>query len=150
VSLKGNIMNRMVRLCGWLAVYAAVIGGNSITARAQQTPDPHQVPVMDGEAGPCSVSFTVTDEKGVPVYDARIRVHIAYGFGGFRRLDLEAATNIDGKTLIKGLPQKVKGGILYFHGVQGRREGDATYDPAKNCGGINSFIVLKEDKPATD
>jgi len=92
----------------------------------------------------------VTDEKGAPVYDARIRVHIAYGFGGFRRLDLEAATNVDGKSLVKGLPQKVKGGILYFHGVQGKREGDATYDPAKNCGGINSSIVLREDKSATD
>ncbi|MGH9497828.1 MAG: hypothetical protein ACRD3L_01675 [Terriglobales bacterium] len=106
-------------------------------------PDPHQVPVMNGDAGPCSVSFTVTDEKGTPVYDARIHVHIAYGFGGFRRLDLEAATNVDGKARIKGLPQKVKGGILYFHGVQGKREGEATYDPAKNCGGINSSIVLK-------
>jgi hypothetical protein len=131
-------------------VVMAVLAGSLMTVRSQQTPDPHQVPVMDGEAGPCSVSFTVTDEKGAPVYDARIRVHIAYGFGGFRRLDLEAATNVDGKTLIKGLPQKVKGGILYFHGVQGKREGDATYDPAKNCGGVSSSIVLKEDKAATD
>jgi hypothetical protein len=127
-----------------------VVAGNAGTAQGQQMPDPHQVPVMDGEAGPCSISFTVTDEKGAPVYDARVRVHIAYGFGGFRRLDLEAATNVDGKTLIKGLPKKVKGDILYFHGTQGSREGDATYDPGKNCGGINSSIVLKEDKAATD
>jgi hypothetical protein len=121
-----------------------VAGGNS-SARAQQTPDPHQLPVMDGEAGPCSVTFTVTDEKGAPVYDARVRVKIADGFGGFHRLDLEAATNVDGKTLIKGLPKKVKGDILSFHATQGSREGLATYDPAKNCGGINSSIVLKED-----
>jgi hypothetical protein len=95
-------------------------------ARAEQIPDPHQVPVMDGEAGPCSVSFTVTDEKGAPVYDARIRVHIAYGFAGVRRLDLEAATNVDGKTLIKGLPQKVKGDIVVFswHPGTTRRVGD--------------------------
>ena len=150
MSVKRNYMNSMVRFCGWLAVFAVVIGGGSMTARAQQTPDPHQVPVMDGEAGPCSVAFTVTDEKGAPVYDARVRVKIAYGFGGFRRLDLEAATNVDGKTLIKGLPRKVKGDILYFHGVEEKREGDATYDPAKNCGGISSSIVLKEDKAATD
>ncbi|MFZ0284231.1 MAG: hypothetical protein WAL32_03290 [Terriglobales bacterium] len=128
----------------------SLLAGALIPVYAQQTPDPHQVPVMDGDAGPCSVTFTVTDEKGAPVYDARIRVHIAYGFGGFHRLDLEAATNIDGKALIKGLPQKVKGGILYFHGVQGKREGDATYDPAKNCGGINNSIVLREEKSATD
>jgi hypothetical protein len=105
---------------------------------------------MDGEAGPCSVSFTVTDEKGAPVYDARIRVKLRYGFAGVKHLDLEAATNVDGKTLIKGLPQKVKGDILYFRGTQGSREGSATYDPAKNCAGINSSIVLREDKAATD
>lgn len=144
-------MNRGIHFWRWVSAFVVIMGvsGNLMTAHAQ-TPDPHQVPVMDGEAGPCSVSFTVTDEKGSPVYDARIRVHIAYGFGGFRRLDLEAATNVDGKTLIKGLPRKVKGDILYFHGVQGKREGDATYDPAKNCGGINSSIVLKEAKSATD
>ena len=115
------------------------------TAQTEQLPDPHQVPVMDGEAGPCSVAFTVTDEKGAPVYDARVRVKIKYGFGGVRRLDLEAATNVDGKTLIKGLPKKVKGDLLYFEATQGKREGSAVYDPVKNCGGINSSIVLKEE-----
>ena len=45
-----------------------------VPVQAQQTPDPHQVPVMDGEAGPCSITFTVTDVKGAPVYDARIPV----------------------------------------------------------------------------
>jgi hypothetical protein len=144
-------MNRMFRSCGWFVVFALTIwaSGNLVRVRAQ-TPDPHQVPVMDGEAGPCSVSFTVTDDKGAPVYDARIRVKMRYGFAGAKHLDLEAATNVDGKTLIKGLPQKVKGGILYFHGVQGKREGDATYDPAKNCGGIDSSIVLREDKAVGD
>jgi hypothetical protein len=127
-----------------------VLAGSFVTAGSLQVPDPHQIPVMDGEAGPCSVSFTVTDEKGAPVYDARIRVKMRYGFAGVKHLDLEAATNVDGKTQIKGLPQKVKDGILYFHGTQGKREGSATYDPAKNCGGINSSIVLKEDKSATD
>jgi len=144
-------MNRVTHFVGWLSVFAVMIGisGSFVPVRAQM-PDPHQVPVMDGEAGPCSVSFTVTDEKGAPVYDARVRVKMRYGFAGVKHLDLEAATNVDGKTLIKGLPQKVKDGILYFHAVQGKREGDATYDPGKNCGGINSSIVLREDKSATD
>jgi hypothetical protein len=120
------------------------VGGMAL-AHAQQTPDPHQVPVMDGEAGPCTVSFTVTDIKGAPVYDARIRVHIAYGLMGVRRLDLEAATNVDGKTQFKGLPEKVKGGTLMFRALQGKREGSAIYDPAKNCGGQQSSIVLIEN-----
>ena len=111
---------------------------------AQQAPNPHDIPVMDGEAGPCSVAFTVTDMNGAPVYDARIRVHIEYGFAGVRRLDLEGATNIDGKTQFKGLPKKVKGGTLYFRAAQGKREGSASYDPEKSCGGESDSIVLTE------
>ncbi len=124
---------------------ALVLTTGLMAAEGQQTPDSHQVPVMDGEAGPCSVGFTVTDVKGAPVYDARIRVHIAYGFAGVRRLDLEAATNVDGKTQFKGLPEKVKGGILMFRASQRKRDGSAIYDPAKNCSGQQSSIVLTGD-----
>jgi hypothetical protein len=140
-------MSVPVRSCKFVLYRAAifVLAVSLTSAHAQQTPDPHQVPVMDGEAGPCSVAFTVTDAKGALVYDARIRVHIAYGFAGVRRLDLEAATNVDGKTQFKGLPEKVKGGILTFRATQGKREGSATYDPAKNCGGLESSIVLSGD-----
>jgi hypothetical protein len=126
-----------------VAVFVSAVA--FVPAHAQQTPDPHQVPVMDGEAGPCSIAFTVTDAKGEPVYDARIRVHIAYGFAGVRKLDLEAATNVDGKTQFKGLPEKVKGGTLMFRASQGKRDGSAIYDPAKNCSGQQSSIVLTEN-----
>jgi hypothetical protein len=119
-----------------VAVFMMV--GAFAPAYAQQTPDLHEVPVMDGEAGACSIAFTVTDVKGAPVYDARIRVHIAYGFAGVRRLDLEAATNVDGKTQFKGLPEKVKGGTLIFRASQGKRDGSAVYDPAKKCSGQQS------------
>jgi hypothetical protein len=122
-----------------------VVAGSLVPVHGQQTPDPHRVPVMDGEAGPCSIAFTVTDIKGAAVYDASIRVHIAYGFAGVRRLDLEAATNVDGKTQFKGLPEKVKGGILTFRATQGKREGAASYDPSKNCSGQQSSIVLTGD-----
>jgi hypothetical protein len=125
------------------AVFMIVVG--FVPAYAQQTPDPHEVPVMDGEAGPCSIAFTVTDIKGAPVYDARIRVHIAYGFAGVRRLDLEAATNVDGKTQFKGLPEKVKGGTLIFRASQGKRDGSAVYDPARKCSGQQSSIVLTDN-----
>jgi hypothetical protein len=140
-------MRALVESCKLMLFSAAVLvlTVGLALAHAQQTPDPHQVPVMDGEAGPCSIAFTVTDGKGAPVYDARIRVHMAYGFMGVKRLDLEAATNVDGKTQFKGLPEKVKGGILSFRATQGRREGSATYDPAKNCSGQQSSIVLTGD-----
>jgi len=129
----------------WLFCLAVLVSIGAFVPAHAQTPDPHQVPVMDGEAGPCSVAFTVTDAKGAPVYDARIRVHIAYGFAGVRKLDLEAATNVDGKTQFKGLPEKVKGGTLMFRASQGKREGSAIYDPAKNCSGQQSSIVLTEN-----
>jgi len=139
-------MRILVQSCKFVVFSAAifVLVGGLKSLHAQQAPDPHQVPVMDGEAGPCSVAFTVTDVKGAPVYDARIRVHIAYGFAGVRRLDLEAATNVDGKTQFKGLPEKVKGGTLIFRASQGKRDGSAIYDPAKNCSGQQSAIVLTE------
>ena len=127
------------------AFFALLLVSSLMSAQTQ--PNPHDVPVMDGQAGPCSVSFTVTDINGAPVYDAKVRVHIEYGFAGVRRLDLEAATNIDGKTQFKGLPKKVKGGVLYFQASQGKREGSATYDPEKGCSGENDSIVLTESKP---
>src|SRR5271170_4752430 len=126
-----------------LGVYVLI--GGLVPAHAQQTPDPHQVLVMDGEAGPCSIGFTVTDAKGAPVYDARIRVHMAYGFAGVSRLDLEAATNVDGKTQFKGLPEKVRGGTLTFRASQGKRDGSAVYDPATKCSGQQSSIVLTDN-----
>ena len=138
-----SVVSRSYKILSTAAIFALV--GSLMSLQAQQTPDPHQVPVMDGEAGPCSVAFTVTDANGAPVYDARIKVHIAYGFAGVRKLDLEAATNVDGKTQFKGLPEKVKGGTLIFHASQGKRDGSAVYDPAKNCNGQQSSIVLTEN-----
>ena len=93
---------------------------------------------MDGESKPLiPIAFSVTDVKGRARYlmTPASRVHIAYGFAGVRKLDLEAATNVDGKTQFKGLPEKVKGGTLIFHASQGKRDGSAIYDPAKNCDG---------------
>ena len=130
--------------CRLILSIATILFLGFMPARAQQAPDPHQVPVMDGEAGPCSVSFIVTDVKGTPVYDARIKVHIAYGFAGVRRLDLEAATNVDGKTEIKGLPKKVKGEVLYFNAMQGNLRGTYTYDPVTSCDSGKGTIILTE------
>lgn len=136
-------MSRLIHPSRLALFLAEVLVATGVLVFSQTQPDPHQVPVMDGEAGPCSVAFTVTDTNGAPVYDARIRVHIAHGFAGVRRLDLEAATNVDGKTQFKGLPEKVKGGILYFNASKDKLVGSATYDPAKNCGGQSSSIVLE-------
>jgi hypothetical protein len=61
-----------------------------------QSPN-EKVPVIQGGAGPCSLELTVMGADGKPAYAATVKVHIAYGFGGMRRLDLEEGTNSDGE-----------------------------------------------------
>jgi hypothetical protein len=102
--------------------------------QAQTAPpaDPKAVPVIDGGVGPCSADFTVTDATNAPVYDAKIRVHIAYGFMYLHKLDLEVGTNASGKARFTGLPDRTKQG-LFFHASASGHEGSAFDDPAKTC-----------------
>ena len=95
--------------------------------------DAHKVPVMDGGAGPCSLELTVNGPDGKPVYAARVKVHINYGFGGFHKLDLEAGTNVDGKLKFTGLPDRVRRPPLEFHAQKDDMQGMATYDPLNEC-----------------
>jgi len=114
------------------------------TLPAQNIPpvDPKTVPVIDGGIGPCSVDFTVDDSNEAPVYDAKIRVHITYGFMNLHKLDLEVGTNIDGKARFIGLPDRTKQG-LFFRASQGASEGSAFDDPAKTCK-ANLTIALEK------
>ena len=102
--------------------------------QAQSSPaaDPKSVPVIDGGIGPCSADFTVTDAAAAPVYAAKIKVHIAYGFLYLHKLDLEVGTNASGQARFTGLPDRTKQG-LFFRASEGGREGSAFVDPAKTC-----------------
>jgi hypothetical protein len=102
------------------------------TAALAQTPDPKAVPVLDGAAGPCSADFTITNASGAPVYAAKVKVHIAYRFAGFHKLDLELSTNADGKARFTGLPDRVKR-PLTFYASEGDSTGEATVDPSATC-----------------
>jgi hypothetical protein len=97
-----------------------------------QNPDPRSIPVVDGGIGPCTADFTITGADNKPVYLAKIKVHIAYGFMSTRKLDLEVSTNIDGKARFTGLPDRVKRG-LFFEASEGDRTGNAFDDPSKTC-----------------
>jgi hypothetical protein len=105
--------------------------------------DPHTIPVIDGSIGPCSADFTVTDAGGVPVYDAKVRVHIAYGFMNTHKLDLEVGTNIDGKASVTGLPDRIKHGF-YFHASQADRSAEVFDDPANTCKAKFSIVLQKK------
>ena len=97
-----------------------------------QTPDPHSIPSVDGAVGSCSADFTITDADKKPVYNAKVRVHIAYGFLRIRKLDLEVSTNADGKARITGLPNRLKFPLL-FQASEGDREAEVTDDPSATC-----------------
>jgi len=104
-----------------------------LLSHAQAPANNEKVPVIDGGAGPCSLELTVTGADGKPVYAATVKVHIKYGFGGMRRLDLEAGTNSDGKVKFAGLPAKVQRPPLEFHASKDEFEGVASFDPSTEC-----------------
>jgi hypothetical protein len=100
---------------------------NSSSANASQ-----MTPEMDGGAGPCSLLLTVSHE-GKPAVAAHVKVHIAYGFGGIRKLDLDAYTGNDGKLKFTGLPARVKRPPLELHASKDKLVGTTTYDPESEC-----------------
>jgi hypothetical protein len=104
------------------------------------------VPVMDGGAGPCSLELTITGPGTKPVYDATVKVHIAYGFAGARKLDLQAGTNADGKLKFTGLPARVHRPPLEFQATKGEFQAVVDYDPSAECEAKHE-ITLGKPKP---
>jgi len=98
---------------------------------------------MDGAAGPCSLELTVTSPDGKPAYAATVKVHVAYGFGGARRLDLEAGTNSDGKLKFTGLPARVHRPPLEFNASKDDLSGVATYDPSAECHATHEIMLVR-------
>lgn len=107
--------------------------------------DPKTVTEIDAGLGPCTADFTITDEANKPVYAASVRVHIAYGFMGTHKLDLEAGTNADGKARFIGLPDRTRQG-LFFRASEGDREGSAFDDPAKTCKTQFTIVLRKKQQ----
>ncbi len=101
------------------------------------------VPVMDGAAGPCSCELAIMTPDGKPAAAADVKVHIEYGFGGFRRLDLEAGANADGKVKFTGLPAKVKRPPLEFRASKDQLVGVATFDPQTECQARHDITLEK-------
>jgi len=101
-----------------------------------------QVPMIDGGAGPCSLELTVTTADGKPVYAATVKVHMAYGFAGVRKLDLEAGTNAEGKVKFTGLPERVHRPPLEFQASKDQLTGTAAYNPDSECHAKHEIIVV--------
>ncbi len=142
----------------WVFLLAGPVGflcatqaqSNQQTTVSQVSPAVVQeMPVMDGGAGPCSLELRATTPDGKPVYDATIKVHIAYGFGGFHRLDLQAGTNADGKVKFIGLPSRVRRPPLEFLASKDQLVGTVMYDPGEECQAKHD-LVLDKPKPSPD
>jgi hypothetical protein len=110
-------------------------------------PDPHSVSAVDAGLGSCSADFTITDADNKPVYAAKIKVRIAYGFASARKLDLEVGTNVDGKARFTGLPERLKKG-LFFEASESDRTGNAFDDPAKTCKAQFAVTLRKLTQPS--
>jgi hypothetical protein len=123
----------MHRSAPGLALIALFLLARAVFGQSPSSQPAQQIPVMDGGAGPCSLVVTVRAPDTKPVLAAKVNVHIAYGFAGVRKLDLEAYTNADGKLKFTGLPSKVKDPPLQFQATKDQLTGVATYNPASEC-----------------
>src|ERR1700724_1487967 len=130
-------MNRMHR------VLCSIVAAAPLLSRAQAPARNEKVPVIQGGAGPCSLELSVMGADGKPVYAATVKVHIKYGFGGMRRLDLEAGTNSDGKVKFAGLPARVQRPPLEFHLSKDEYEGVTDFDPSKECAARHDIRLAK-------
>jgi len=110
---------------------------------AAETAASHTIPAIDGAIGTCTANFTVTDAAAAPVYDAKIRVHIAYGFMYLHKMDLEVGTNVDGKARFTGLPARTKDGLA-FQASKADRAGTAFVDPSTTCKADLTVVLQKK------
>jgi hypothetical protein len=129
-SLAGLRLGKVflkTRLLMTAAVVSAAATGIVLAA------PPTEVPVINGNLGPCTVDFTILDSSDKPIYDAKIRVTILYGFMNKRKSDLEIGTNSDGKARFEGLPDKLKKPPLEFKVSSGDLEKTVKHAPASDC-----------------
>ena len=138
ISLRMTII-----ICILLIIFGVEITG----VHGQAPPASQAVPTIDAGLGSCTLELTIATPDGKPAAAANVKVHIAYGFGGFHKLDLEAGANSDGKVKFTGLPARVRRPPLEFQASKDQLTGVAMYDPASECQGKHD-IVLEKPKPA--
>jgi hypothetical protein len=142
-----GLMNRTSTLCVFSLLMSIFVAGQTSPTEPSAS-EAHKVPVIDGAAGSCSMDLTVTAD-GKPVYAAKVKVHIAYGFGSMRKLDLEASTNVDGKVKFTGIPAKVRRSTLEFEATKDQLSGTLTYDPGTECQAKHNIGLEKASSQPT-
>ena len=144
VRLAGVVSTRQ-RLSTFL-LCAGVFLGLAAWVSSSPTPAEVQVPVIKADVGTCTADFTVKDNENKPIYDAKIRVSIRYGFMGQKKTDLEIGTNSDGKARFEGLPdpRKKPRGPFEYQIRSGELTKTVVQDPLVQCDA--KFDVVMQSK----
>ena len=132
-----------------LALVVSAQTQSSQNSPGEKPPASSQVPIIDGAVGPCSLELTILGIDAKPVYNATVKVHVKYGFGGFHHLDLQAGTNADGKVKFTGMPIKVHHPPLEFDATKDQLEGSLNYDPSAECHAQHE-LKLEQSKPTEE
>jgi hypothetical protein len=122
----------------WILLCLVLVCTYNLCAQSSDKPA-----VVDGGLGRCSLQVTVLGPDSKPVYGASVKVHIAYGFGGFHKLDLEVGTDAAGKAKFTGLPSRVRRPPLEFDATKDDLSGTLNYDPATECVAAHNITVQK-------
>jgi len=101
------------------------------------------VPVVDAEAGPCSVELIALDADAHPVAGAQISVDFRYGFLGFEELNLQVSTNADGLARFEGLPEEIDG-VLFFQASADGLKGVAVHNLDDQCRARHSVHLVEQ------
>lgn len=115
------------------AVAVLICFSTVLFAQQQAQKNPPQAPTqISADLGSCRVDFKVTDMLGKPIYDAKIKTVVRYGFLGKRKLSLEIGTNAEGRARFIKMPEQVRD-PLEFEITHGSDSLIMTWDPATNC-----------------
>jgi hypothetical protein len=140
LALTGLLLGLLSRAETRIAPFpqSSSVHNTRAAAIAEATPNPY---LMDGGAGPCAIDLNVTDTAGKPISTALIKVHIAYGFGGFHKLDMSVYSSPEGKARFTGIPAKAKNAPLEFYASKDKLVGVASMDPAKECQARHDLVM---------
>jgi hypothetical protein len=142
MKLLGLTFLRATLTC--ILMTAPILPAQTTPPQNTASPDPNSVTEIDAGLGPCTADFTINDSSGSPIYNAKIRLHIAYGKFNFHKLDLEAGTNSAGKARFIGLPDKNNKEGLFFRASAGAHGTSVFDNPAQTC--KKDFTLVVERK----
>lgn len=130
-----------------LVLFALLATVASAQEPAKPTTPPQPPTMINADLGSCRVDFKVTDLQGKPIYNAKVKTTIRYGFLSKRKLSLEAGTNAEGRVRFAKLPNSVKNSIE-FEISYGEDTSTIVWDPGNNC--VAEYPIMLGKKPDSE